>query len=138
MKTLIKIIFSIFIISTIATSAFAIEKLHFVVPGGAGAGGCHRHGNCARHIHGCPNGSHDHAVPGLLGRERGSRTANGRSNRLEWIRDYLRSFGGSISCGDRPDTDFRLQDVDSCGNENGGRMIGFPASFPAGLTKGNE
>ena len=44
MKTLIKIIFSIFLISTISTSAFAIEKLHFVVPGGAGGGwdGCAR------------------------------------------------------------------------------------------------
>ena len=44
MKTLIKIISSIFLISTISTSAFAIEKLHFVVPGGAGGGwdGCAR------------------------------------------------------------------------------------------------
>jgi len=44
MKTLIKIISSIFLISTISTSAFAIDKLHFVVPGGAGGGwdGCAR------------------------------------------------------------------------------------------------
>ncbi|SVE35821.1 uncharacterized protein METZ01_LOCUS488675, partial [marine metagenome] len=44
MKTLIKIIFSIFLFSAISTSAFAIEKLHFVVPGGAGGGwdGCAR------------------------------------------------------------------------------------------------
>ena len=44
MKTLIKIISSIFLFSAISTSAFAIEKLHFVVPGGAGGGwdGCAR------------------------------------------------------------------------------------------------
>ncbi|SVD28502.1 uncharacterized protein METZ01_LOCUS381356, partial [marine metagenome] len=44
MKTLIKIISSIFLFSAISTSAFAIDKLHFVVPGGAGGGwdGCAR------------------------------------------------------------------------------------------------
>ena len=44
MKTLIKIISSIFLFSAITTSAFAIDKLHFVVPGGAGGGwdGCAR------------------------------------------------------------------------------------------------
>ena len=44
MKTLIKIISSIFLFSAISTSAIAIEKLHFVVPGGAGGGwdGCAR------------------------------------------------------------------------------------------------
>ena len=44
MKTLIKIISSIFLFSAISTSVFAIEKLHFVVPGGAGGGwdGCAR------------------------------------------------------------------------------------------------
>ena len=44
MKTLIKIISSIFILSVISTSTFAIDKLHFVVPGGAGGGwdGCAR------------------------------------------------------------------------------------------------
>ena len=43
-KLLIKIISSIFILSAVSTSAFAIEKLHFVVPGGAGGGwdGCAR------------------------------------------------------------------------------------------------
>ena len=44
MKTLIKIISSIFLFGAISTSAFAIDKLHFVVPGGAGGGwdGCAR------------------------------------------------------------------------------------------------
>ena len=44
MKTLIKIFSSIFLFSTITTSVFAIDKLHFVVPGGAGGGwdGCAR------------------------------------------------------------------------------------------------
>ena len=44
MKTLIKIFSSIFLFSAITTSAFAIDKLHFVVPGGAGGGwdGCAR------------------------------------------------------------------------------------------------
>ena len=44
MKTLLKIISSIFLFSAISTSAIAIEKLHFVVPGGAGGGwdGCAR------------------------------------------------------------------------------------------------
>ena len=44
MKTLIKIFFSIFLFSAITTSVFAIDKLHFVVPGGAGGGwdGCAR------------------------------------------------------------------------------------------------
>ena len=44
MKTLLKIISSIFLFSAISTSAFAIDKLHFVVPGGAGGGwdGCAR------------------------------------------------------------------------------------------------
>ena len=44
MKTLIKIFSFIFLFSAITTSAFAIDKLHFVVPGGAGGGwdGCAR------------------------------------------------------------------------------------------------
>jgi putative tricarboxylic transport membrane protein len=44
MKTLLTIISSIFLFSAISTSAIAIEKLHFVVPGGAGGGwdGCAR------------------------------------------------------------------------------------------------
>ena len=44
MKTLIKIFSSIFLFSAITTSVFAIDKLHFVVPGGAGGGwdGCAR------------------------------------------------------------------------------------------------
>ena len=44
MKTIIKIISSIFLFAAISTSAFAIDKLHFVVPGGAGGGwdGCAR------------------------------------------------------------------------------------------------
>jgi putative tricarboxylic transport membrane protein len=44
MKTLLKIISSVFLFSAISTSAFAIDKLHFVVPGGAGGGwdGCAR------------------------------------------------------------------------------------------------
>jgi putative tricarboxylic transport membrane protein len=44
MKTLLKIISSVFLFSAISTSAIAIEKLHFVVPGGAGGGwdGCAR------------------------------------------------------------------------------------------------
>ena len=44
MKTLLKIISSIFLFSAISTSVIAIEKLHFVVPGGAGGGwdGCAR------------------------------------------------------------------------------------------------
>ena len=44
MKTLIKIISTIFLFSAITTSVFAIDKLHFVVPGGAGGGwdGCAR------------------------------------------------------------------------------------------------
>ena len=44
MKTIIKIISTIFLFSAISTSAFAIDKLHFVVPGGAGGGwdGCAR------------------------------------------------------------------------------------------------
>ena len=44
MKNLIKIFISIFLFSAISTSSFAIEKLHFVVPGGAGGGwdGCAR------------------------------------------------------------------------------------------------
>ena len=44
MKTLIKIFSSIFLFSAINTSVFAIDKLHFVVPGGAGGGwdGCAR------------------------------------------------------------------------------------------------
>ncbi len=44
MKTLLKIISSVFLFSVISTSAFAIDKLHFVVPGGAGGGwdGCAR------------------------------------------------------------------------------------------------
>jgi hypothetical protein len=33
MKTIIKIISTIFLFSAISTSAFAIDKLHFVVPG---------------------------------------------------------------------------------------------------------
>ena len=35
MKTIIKIISSIFLFAAISTSAFAIDRLHFVVPGGA-------------------------------------------------------------------------------------------------------
>ena len=44
MKTIIKIISSIFLFAAISTSAFAIDRLHFVVPGGAGGGwdGCAR------------------------------------------------------------------------------------------------
>ena len=44
MKTLIKIFSSIFLFSAITSSVFAIDKLHFVVPGGAGGGwdGCAR------------------------------------------------------------------------------------------------
>jgi len=44
MKTLIKLLSSIFLFGAISTSAFAIDKLHFVVPGGAGGGwdGCAR------------------------------------------------------------------------------------------------
>ncbi len=44
MKTLIKLLSSIFLFVAISTSAFAIDKLHFVVPGGAGGGwdGCAR------------------------------------------------------------------------------------------------
>ena len=44
MKTIIKIISTIFLFAAISTSVFAIEKLHFVVPGGAGGGwdGCAR------------------------------------------------------------------------------------------------
>ncbi len=44
MKTLLKIISSLFLFTAISSSAIAIEKLHFVVPGGAGGGwdGCAR------------------------------------------------------------------------------------------------
>ena len=44
MKTLLKIISSLFLFTAISGSAIAIEKLHFVVPGGAGGGwdGCAR------------------------------------------------------------------------------------------------
>ena len=44
MITLIKLFSSIFLFGAISTSAFAIDKLHFVVPGGAGGGwdGCAR------------------------------------------------------------------------------------------------
>jgi len=44
MKTFIKIISSIFVFTTLSFSSFAVEKLHFVVPGGAGGGwdGCAR------------------------------------------------------------------------------------------------
>ena len=38
MKTLLKIISSLFLFTAISSSAIAIEKLHFVVPGGAGGG----------------------------------------------------------------------------------------------------
>ena len=44
MKTIITLLSSIFLFVAISTSAFAIDKLHFVVPGGAGGGwdGCAR------------------------------------------------------------------------------------------------
>ena len=44
MKNLIKIISSIFVFTTLSFSTYAVEKLHFVVPGGAGGGwdGCAR------------------------------------------------------------------------------------------------
>ena len=44
MKNLIKLISSIFVFTTLSFSTYAVEKLHFVVPGGAGGGwdGCAR------------------------------------------------------------------------------------------------
>ena len=39
-KMFIKIISFLFMIGTLSSSAIAIEKLHFVVPGGAGGGSC--------------------------------------------------------------------------------------------------